>query len=400
MLILHTSDWHLGRTLHGVDLSEYQRAFQEFLLHLVRERKVDAVVIPGDVYDRAVPPLDAVRLLNETLAALAKETTVILTPGNHDSATRLGFGRELMRSGIHLLTDTAGIAHPVEMADEHGPVLFFGLPYLEPDMARYELAGEDGELLARSHEAVTRAAMARVRGRLEEYSLTHGIQPRAVVLAHTFVTGGSGCDSERDLRVGGVDSVGAAAFHGVDYVALGHLHGQQCVPAQDGPGKNPLLYYSGSPLAYSFSEKNHRKGVLLVELGAPGADGTRARIEVEKVAAPVPRRLSEVRGSLEEILALAETYGDDWLHAVVTDPQRPAQMQERLRAAFPHLLLLEYRPQGGEHRHGVKRVSSARDPREVMDEFYRYFLGADPDEKAREVLAAAYERARGEECSA
>lgn len=140
MKILHTSDWHLGRTLHGENLHEYQREFQDFLLAKVRETGAHALVIAGDIYDRSVPPVEAVELLHESLAALAEETTVILTPGNHDSAVRLGFGAKLMRSGIHILADVEGIEHPVSVADEHGEVLFFGLPFLDPDLARYSLA--------------------------------------------------------------------------------------------------------------------------------------------------------------------------------------------------------------------------------------------------------------------
>ena len=145
MKILHTSDWHLGRTLHKVDLHEHQAAFLDWLVDLVEAEGVDVVVIPGDVYDRAVPAVSSVTLLDRALGRLADTgATVVLTSGNHDSPERLGFGRSLMRAGIHLLTDLPGIEHPVSVEDEHGEVLFFGLPYLEPDRARTELAREGG----------------------------------------------------------------------------------------------------------------------------------------------------------------------------------------------------------------------------------------------------------------
>lgn len=386
MKILHTSDWHLGRTLHKVDLHEHQAAFLDWLVDLVEAEGVDVVVIPGDVYDRAVPAVSSVTLLDQALARLADTgATVVLTSGNHDSPERLGFGRSLMRAGIHLLTDLPGIEHPVSVEDEHGEVLFFGLPYLEPDRARTELAREGEEPLPRSHEAVTRAALDRVR---ERAAARPGA--RTVVLAHTFVTGGEASDSERDLSVGGVDSVPAGVLGGIDYLALGHLHGCQDLTRSVGAP----AWYSGSPLAFSFSERSHRKSVLLVELGAPGADGERAEVAVRRLETPVPRRLTELRGTLEEILARRDEHAGDWLKAVVTDPARPAHLQERLREAYPHLLLTEYAPEGRAASAGTPVVRREQNPLEVMDEFLAHVTGGDPTEAEHDVLERAYSAVR------
>ena len=386
MKILHTSDWHLGRTLHKVDLHEHQAAFLDWLVDLVEAEGVDVVVIPGDVYDRAVPAVSSVTLLDQALARLADTgATVVLTSGNHDSPERLGFGRSLMRAGIHLLTDLPGIEHPVSVEDEHGEVLFFGLPYLEPDRARTELAREGEEPLPRSHEAVTRAALDRVR---ERAAARPGA--RTVVLAHTFVTGGEASDSERDLSVGGVDSVPAGVLGGIDYLALGHLHGCQDLTRSVGAP----AWYSGSPLAFSFSERSHRKSVLLVELGAPGADGERAEVAVRRLETPVPRRLTELRGTLEEILAHRDEHAGDWLKAVVTDPARPAHLQERLREAYPHLLLTEYAPEGRAASAGTPVVRREQNPLEVMDEFLAHVTGGDPTEAEHDVLERAYSAVR------
>lgn len=386
MKILHTSDWHLGRTLHKVDLHEHQAAFLDWLVDLVEAEGVDVVVIPGDVYDRAVPAVSSVTLLDRALARLADTgATVVLTSGNHDSPERLGFGRSLMRAGIHLLTDLPGIEHPVSVEDEHGEVLFFGLPYLEPDRARTELAGEGEEPLPRSHEAVTRAALDRVR---ERAAARPGA--RTVVLAHTFVTGGEASDSERDLSVGGVDSVPAGVLGGIDYLALGHLHGCQDLTRSVGAP----AWYSGSPLAFSFSERSHRKSVLLVELGAPGADGERAEVAVRRIETPVPRRLTELRGTLEELLAHRDEHAGDWLKAVVTDPARPAHLQEQLRGAYPHLLLTEYAPEGRAASAGTPVVRREQNPLEVMDEFLAHVTGDDPTEAEHDVLERAYSAVR------
>ncbi|MGP9581757.1 exonuclease SbcCD subunit D [Brachybacterium sp. AOP35-5H-19] len=381
MKILHTSDWHLGRTLHKVDLHAHQAAFLDWLVDLVQAEQVDVVVIPGDVYDRAVPAVSSVTLLDGALARLADTgATVVLTSGNHDSPERLGFGRSLMRSGIHLLTDVPGIEHPVSVEDEHGEVLFFGLPYLEPDRARTELVGDDDAPLARSHEAVTRAALDRVRQRAATRP-----DARTVVLAHTFVTGGDASDSERDLSVGGVDSVPAGVLGGIDYLALGHLHGCQDLTRLVGAP----AWYSGSPLAFSFSEKNHRKSVLLVDLGEPGTPA-----EVRRIQTPVPRPLTELRGTLAEILARADEHGGDWVKAVVTDPARPAHLQEQLREAFPHLLLTEYAPEGREAREGTPVVRREQNPLEVMDEFLAHVTGAAPTAAEHDVLERAYTAVR------
>jgi exonuclease SbcD len=381
MKILHTSDWHLGRTLHKVDLHEHQAAFLDWLVDLVEAEQVDVVVIPGDVYDRAVPAVSSVTLLDRALARLADTgATVVLTSGNHDSPERLGFGRSLMRGGIHLLTDVPGIEHPVTVEDEHGEVLFFGLPYLEPDRARTELVAAGEEPLARSHEAVTRAALDRVRERAADHP-----GARTVVLAHTFVSGGEASDSERDLTVGGVDSVPAGVLGGIDYLALGHLHGCQDLTRSVGAP----AWYSGSPLAFSFSERHHRKSVLLVELGAPGTDA-----QVRRIGTPVPRRLTELRGTLEEILARRDEHAGDWLKAVVTDPARPAHLQERLREAYPHLLLTEYAPEGREAREGTPVVRREQNPLEVMDEFLAHVTGGDPTEAEHDVLERAYSAVR------
>ena len=169
MRLLHTSDWHLGRSLHGVDLLEHQAAHLDHLVALTRSEGVDAVLVAGDVYDRAVPPVEAVTLLSETLARLSEHAVVVVTSGNHDSAIRLGFGAGLMRAGVHVRTCVADAASPVVLrprAAGEPPVLVYGLPYLDPDVVRRALSPDPGEPLARSHEAVTRAAMDRAQAHL------------------------------------------------------------------------------------------------------------------------------------------------------------------------------------------------------------------------------------------
>ena len=390
MKILHTSDWHLGRTLHGHDLHEHHEAFHRELLETVREKHVDVVVIAGDVYDRAIPPVQSVTLLSRTLAALAQIATVVLTPGNHDSAARLGFGKEMMRAGVHLLTDTPGIEHPVTVQDEHGEVLFFGLPFLEPDIARHTLAAGE-EPLPRSHEAVTRAALDRVRVRLAERTSALAAdgapRPRSVVLAHTFVAGGTESDSERDLTVGGVDTVPGPIFAGFDYVALGHLHGCQDLSSLLGD-EGGAMWYSGSPLPYSLSEKNQRKSMLLIDMGAQGVE------TVERLPITQPRRIIELRGTLTEVLAQGETHGNDWAAITVTDRERPAHLQEQLRAVFGHLLTARHEPEGREEEQRARQVRGEVDPVEVMGDFLAFTTGSDATDTDRAVLEDALSAVR------
>ncbi|QTE29554.1 exonuclease SbcCD subunit D [Pengzhenrongella sicca] len=392
MRLLHTSDWHLGRTLHGVDLLEHQAAHLEHLVDVTRSEGVDAVLVAGDVYDRAVPPVEAVALFSETLARLAEHAVVVVTSGNHDSAIRLGFAAGLMRPGVHLRTRVADVAAPVLLPGAGragGPdVLVYGLPYLDPDVVRRTLAADPEQPLARSHEAVTRAAMDRVRADLAARTAVAAAagtaRPRSVVLAHAFVLGGAASESERDIRVGGVDHVPAGIFAGTDYVALGHLHGPQRVSGPAGT----VLRYSGSPLAYSFSEVHHAKSSVLVEIGAGGVVG-----EPALIAAPVPRRIAEVSGTLEQLLGPAgDGHVEDWLRVLVTDPARPADLYARVRARFPHALVVQHRPPaaGGGYEHQV--VTSARDPLEVAAEFVRHVTAAGPTAAEAGALRAALER--------
>ena len=328
MRLLHTSDWHVGRSLHGTDLLAEQEAVLARLAEVVTEERVDVVLVAGDVYDRAVPSADATAVLDRALTRLrAAGAAVVLTPGNHDSARRLGFGAGLLAvSGVHVRAVTPALDEPVLLSDEHGDVAVYGLPYLEPEVARHELGlSAGGASAGRSHEAVLTAAMDRVRADL---FLRPGT--RSVVLAHAFVGGGVPSDSERDICVGGVDLVPAGVFDGVDYVALGHLHRPQTL--------SPRIRYSGSPLAYSFGEAGQQKQAWLVDLDAGGLAAVRA------VPLPVPRPLTVLTGTLAELLAdpAHADVAQHFVSARLTDPVRPADPMRQLQGRFPHCVHLEW----------------------------------------------------------
>lgn len=384
MRLLHTSDWHLGRTLHGVDLLEHQAAYLDHLNALAADLRPDVILVSGDIYDRAVPPVAAVQLLSESLDRLSEHCPVVLTSGNHDSAARLGFASTLLRDGVHIRTSVAHLAEPIEFHDDHGPVLVYALPFLDPEGARRDLTVASGVAPGRSHEGVLGAAMARVKADLETRGTTlFDDGPRVVVMAHAFVVGGEGSDSERDIRVGGVDAAPMSVFRGVDYLALGHLHGPQRLSLDGGEAR-----YSGSPLAYSFSERYQRKSTALVELGEPG------KVSVELLDAPVPRRLTELVGSIDEVLsASSDPFSQDWVRVVVTDAHRPPDLYARVKERFPNVLVTQHRPEGASSSEQVRRVASDHDPLEVSSDFVAELTGTEPDLAERAVLSLAYEAA-------
>jgi len=378
MLMLHTSDWHLGRSLHRADLREAQAAFLDHLVATVRAEQVDVVLVAGDIYDRAVPPVDAVELCEDALLRLhATGAAIVLISGNHDSARRLGFGSRLLdEAGVHLRTRARALAEPVMLADRHGPVAVYAVPYLEPDAVRGELPEAPG-----GHAGVLGHAVRRIRADAD----ARGV-PRRVAMAHGWVTGGAASDSERDITVGGVGQVPAELFDGFSYVALGHLHGQQTIAGH--------LRYSGSPLPYSFSEASHHQGSWLVELDGDGV------VRAERVPAPGYRKLSVLRGHLPDLLgspAYAE-YQQDFLSVTLTDQSRPEGAMDALRARFPHILVLAFEPEGAvSDGRGYRARIAGRDDESIAAEFVRHVRNAPATEGERRLLAGAFEAARAEE---
>jgi exonuclease SbcD len=380
--LLHTSDWHIGRTFHGADLLAEQDQVLAHLADLVTDEAVDAVLVSGDIYDRAVPSADAVRVATTALARLRSAgAQLVMTAGNHDSAPRLGaFGEFAAAGGLHLRTTIDRLHEPVLLEDEHGQVAVYGIPYLEPEPARHTL----GLTEARGHTGVLAEAMRRITGDLAG----RPVGTRSVVLAHAFVTGGAASESERTIAVGGVEQVPGSVFDGIDYVALGHLHGPQRLAEH--------LRYSGSPLAYSFSEANHRKAALLVELDAGGL------VDVRVCELPVPRRLATVSGRLDDLLSGAEfaDLAECFLSVTLTDRVRPVDAMRRLRGRFPHAVHLDWQPEGGDST-AVLRYAEAvrgRSDIQIARNFLRDCRNEPPNEREERLLSRALETAgRGDE---
>jgi exonuclease SbcD len=350
---------------------EHQAGFVDHLLEVVEAERVDLVVVAGDVYDRALPHVDAVALADETLARLASSrASVVISSGNHDSAQRLGFSSRLIdAAGVYIRTDPAGVGHPVVLSDEHGEVAVHALPYLDPIALH-----EPWQLPVRSHEAAMAEAMRRVRA-----DLAARPQTRSVVLAHAFVAGAEPSDSERDISVGGISIVPSSLFADLDYAALGHLHGRQVLAES--------VRYSGSPLAYSFSEASHIKGCWLADLGARGLEA------VEFVEAPVPRPVARISGTLAELLAdPAHAWAERaWVQATLTDPHRPTQAMERLQTRFPHALELAFTPSGERAERHRRAAAPHRPGHEIATDFVREMRGSPATPAERDLLVAAFD---------
>ena len=474
MRILHTSDWHLGRTFHGRVLDDAHAVFADHLVELARAEAVDAVVVSGDVYDRAIPPTDSVRLLDETLRRLSDITRVILTPGNHDSARRLGFASDLLREGLTIRARVADVDRPIIIPGPDGDdgLYVYALPYLDPDAARETLpplladrlgeepadaarttipegAGDHLEKAAgdppgtasdaparrlpRSHEAVVSGALRLVAADLAARRAAAPARVPALVMSHAFVVGGLPSEeSERDIRVGGVDSVPSGVFAslggspsadecgGLDYVALGHLHrpqeirsaggageagrpngpdkaggtggpeaGESDEPDESGPPQRdsrpgPRLVYSGSPLAFSFSEAPFPKSSVLVALGPDGV------ASLERVPAPVPHRIETVTGTMDELLSPAWDHAAGaWVRAVVRGPM-PLGATSRLRERFGQVLAIVREEDEEAPRERIV-VTRATDPLEVSAQFLAEVAEREPSPAERDVLARAYE---------
>lgn len=370
MRILHTSDWHIGRTFHGNATMDALAEVLEALTEQVRENAVDVVIVAGDVFDSATPAGAAYTLLGDALVALHETgARVVVTSGNHDSAARLGFQARLLRDGIHVLTDPLSIGTPVTLTDADGPVHFYGIPYLEPAIVRQHWSGVD----LRTQAQTLAHAMDLVRAGM------HAHPGRSIAIAHCFSAGvDATVGLEREVRQGGLDVVPLTVFDGPDYVALGHIHGRQQISER--------VRYSGAPLHYSFGEQNKPRGSWLVDLDATGLSS------VEWLDLPVPRRLITLTGTLDEILSDANVaaHADDWVCAVYTDPLAQTEPMRRLRDRFPFCAMVQHQPSETSEaveRSYVDRLRGAATDPERIDAFLEHVRsGHGPSERESELI--------------
>jgi exonuclease SbcD len=370
MRFIHTADWHLGRLFHGVHLTEDQAHILDQFVAFVRDSRPDVLLIAGDIYDRAVPPPEAVALLDDALSRLVLDlrVPVVLIAGNHDSPQRLGFGSRLLSGQrLHIFGSFSDDLTPVVIEDRAGPVYIYAVPYAEPPVVRESLRSD----LIQTHQAAMLALIERI----------HQVHPpgkRSVLVAHTFVVGGLECESERPLSVGGAGAVDCACFAGFDYVALGHLHRPQSA------GKDSIQY-AGSLLKYSFSEADHNKSVSLVEMDAQG------RCNVEKISLTPRRDVRCLAGYLADILKGPKSGENpqDYLMVTLLDTGAILDTIGKLREVYPNVLHIE-RPSlmaGGE-LHGSRTDHRQMNDTELFAAFFLQTTGEPLTEEQRSAYAA------------
>ena len=315
MKFLHLADLHLGKRVNGFSMLEDQAHILRQILAILDDEQPDGVLIAGDVYDKSVPSVEAVELLDGFLTELrARGVPVLLISGNHDSPERLAFGGRVMDScGIHISPVYDGALAPVTLHDEFGPVHVWLLPFVKPAHVRRWFPDADVE----SYTDAVAEAVAH---------MDIDTAARNVLVTHQFVTGGTRSGSE-ELSVGGTDNVDSRVFAPFDYVALGHLHGAQHIGRE-------TIRYAGSPLKYSFSEARQHKSVTVVTLGEKGD------VQVRTAALTPLRELREIRGSYDELTARSfyehTTYRSDYLHLILTDEQDVFDAMSRLRTIYPY----------------------------------------------------------------
>lgn len=373
MNFLHLADLHLGKRVNGFSMLEDQAHILRQILAILDDEQPDGVLIAGDVYDKSVPSVEAVELLDDFLTELrARGVPVLLISGNHDSPERLAFGGRVMDScGIHISPVYDGALAPVTLQDAFGPVHVWLLPFVKPAHVRRWFPDADIE----SYTDAVAEAIAH---------MDIDTAARNVLVTHQFVTGGTRSGSE-ELSVGGTDNVDSGVFAPFDYVALGHLHGAQHIGRE-------TIRYAGSPLKYSFSEARQHKSVTVVTLGEKGD------VQVRTVALTPLRELREIRGSYNELTARSfyehTTYRSDYLHLILTDEQDVFDAMSRLRTIYPYLMTLDYdnartRAAGGM---SVPAETERRTPLELFEALYQRQNHQPMSEVQREYIAQLMEQ--------
>ena len=382
MRILHTSDWHLGRSFGAVSLADDQQAFITWMTAEAVSRKVDLVVIAGDIFDRAIAPTEAVVMFREALRNLqAASITVAVITGNHDGADRVAAYDELMDSSrVYVRGGYAKVGEVISLQFADGPLDLVLLPFLDPQAAPDDLVDtsviaddDDGadafeRRIRRTHHSVLAAAIHAAQPHLSA--------PRSLAVSHAFVTGGTASDSERQLAVGGTTTVDLALFDGFSYTALGHLHRPQPLA--------PTVRYSGTPLAYSFSEE-HPKSVTIIEMGSTGV------CSIAEVAIPVGRAVCTVQGTMDELLAAPLALSNTLVRAIITDPGVVLDAKQRLAAVYPFVVEIVLAPPVAE---GVGASGAVLDRRvvsatEAADAFWRESIGEPPTPSQQALLHVA-----------
>ena len=378
MRFVHIADLHIGKIVSGYSLLDDQRFALERVLSICKERNASALVLAGDIYDKTVPSAEAVSLVDWFITEASNEgLTILAVPGNHDSAERIAYASELLAShGVHFPAIYEGELNRVHLADEHGPITFWLMPFLKPAHVRPHFPDEE---IDQDYTSAIRAALSNCQINTSQ---------RNVLVAHQFVTAGSATPevTDSELSLGGIDNVDVSAFDAFDYVALGHVHRPQRIGRDE-------VRYAGSLLKYSFSEINYPKSACVVDLGAKGD------VMYELVPISPMRDMREIKGPLEAILApevLEQSNKQDFVHVILTDEEPAINALARVRSAYPNVMTIEYDNARTRHVSSVSPHAEALqelDPFQLFEKFYEEQNGTSLNEEQTKLVRSAVEEA-------
>ena len=351
MKFVHLSDLHLGKRVNEFSMREDQKYILKEILTIIKDEKPDGVLVAGDVFDHPTPSEEAIQMWDEFLVSLSdKKIPVYVISGNHDSAVRLSDHRTFIEAkGVYISPAYDGTVKMYPLEDEYGKLNIYMLPFIKPFMVRSALSSEEE---IKTYTDACRAAIKQMNVDSSE---------RNILICHQFVTGAKTCESE-EISVGGLDNVDAAVFDEFDYVALGHLHGKQSVGRE-------TIRYCGTPLKYSFSEKDHKKSLTVVEMGEKGD------VKISEIPLVPMHDLREIRGSFEELTSKESYDGtdtSDYIHAVLTDEDDVVDALAKLRVIYPNIMRLSYDNQRTRTHQTVRGAMDVetKSPLELFEDFF------------------------------
>lgn len=366
MRFLHLADLHLGKKVNEFSMIEDQKYIIKRILNIIDEKEVEVVLIAGDVYDKSVPSAEAVILLDDFLNNLAKrQLKTFIISGNHDSPERVGFGADIMSlAGIYMAKPFSGAPEKVTLSDKSGKINIYMLPFIKPAIVKHFYKDEEIATYEDAMELVMKNTKIDKR-------------QRNILIAHQYVSGATRCDSE-NMPIGGIDEVSAKNFEGFDYVALGHLHGPQHVEKE-------TIRYAGTPLKYSFSEINHKKSALIVDVKKKGD------VEFEKIPLKPLHDMVEIKGLYDELTA--KSFYEDmdtksYIHVTLTDEEDKPNAMELLRTIYPNIMKLDYdnkRTRKNQVVNGVSEIEN-KSKHELFEEFFELQNNQKMNDKQRKII--------------
>ena len=373
MKILHTGDLHIGKTVNEFSLMEDQRFFLQQIISIAVREKANAVVIAGDVYDRAIPSAEAVTLLDEFLSELiANKIQVLMISGNHDSPERVGFADKILeKQGLYIAGVTAQGVKKIVLQDEYGPINFVLIPFVKPAVVGAKNSQEAMEMM-----------LQQVDNKIE----------RSVLVTHYFVTeqGKSPelSDSETTINVGGLDNVEASLFKAFNYVALGHIHKSQQI------GKYSV-YYAGTPMKYSFSETNQTKGINFVEIDGEG------NVKVQQIPIELLHDMRKIKGDLQELMSpeiIQMEDCNDYLQVTLTNREELIDPIGLLRTVYPNTMQLILEKNEIEGREiNLSKLERSKSILELYEDFYETVREDSLSGERKQVVIEAMKEAEGRE---